>query len=354
MLKQNFMKRSLRQPATLKDIARITGYSVNTVSRALRDKEDISAETKEKIKKVSLDMGYINNAQASSLRLGHTNTIAVILGDISNPYFGIQMKEIENRARGEGYSSFLINTNENTEMEREAIQSALNKNVDGILICPSQHSEDNIRYLMETGIPFLQIGRYTENLKAGYVLQNDEMGGYQAVKHLIDNGHRDILMLNGPLYVSSSRGRLAGYKRALTETGLPVKSELIREVSIIGDGCSEVISDVLREKLRFTAIFTFSDMLAWETWTCLHKHGCSIPRDYSLIGFDNIQSHLGIPFQLSTVSANETKIAAIAIDFLIGSMKGERGDTFHHLIVDTELITGETVRPLRKKNEKRI
>jgi LacI family transcriptional regulator len=176
------MKHLLRRPVTLKDIAKITGYSVNTVSRALRDKEDISDETKKKIKKISLDIGYINNAQASSLRLGHTKTIAVILGDISNPYFGIQMKEIENRARGEGYSSFLINTNENVELEWEAIRSALNKNVDGILICPSQHNEDNIRYLMETGVPFVQIGRYFENLGASYVLQNDELGGYQAVK----------------------------------------------------------------------------------------------------------------------------------------------------------------------------
>ncbi|MDR3341561.1 MAG: LacI family transcriptional regulator [Treponema sp.] len=349
MSKQNFIKRPLRQPATLKDIARITGYSVNTVSRALRDKKDISAETKEKIKKISLDMGYINNAQASSLRLGHTNTIAVILGDISNPYFGIQMKEIENRAREQGYSSFLINTNENTEMEREAIQSALNKNVDGILICPSQHNEDTIRYLMETGMPFVQIGRYFENLEAGYVLQNDELGGYQAVKHLIDNGHQDILMLNGPLYVSASRGRLAGYKRALTEAGLPVKPELIREVPIIGDGCSAVISAVLREKLQFSAIFAFSDLIALDVWACLKNQGRHVPEDYSLIGFDNIQSRLAMPFRLSTVSANEIKMAAIAIDFLIGIMKGNRGDTFHHLIVDTELIPGETVRPLHKK-----
>jgi LacI family transcriptional regulator len=348
------MKRPLRQPATLKDLARITGYSVNTVSRALRDKEDISAETKEKIKKVSLDMGYINNAQASSLRLGHTNTIAVILGDISNPFCSMQMKEIENRARGEGYSSFLINTNESVEIEREAIQSALNKNVDGILICPSQHNDDNIRYLMKTGIPFVQIGRYTENLKASYVLQNDEMGGYQAVKYLIDNGHRDILMLNGPLYVSSAWGRLAGYQRALSEAGLPVRPELIREVPIIGDGCSAMVSAVLREKLKFTAIFAFSDMLAWEIWTCLHKHGYSIPRDYSLIGFDNIQSHLVIPFQLSTIGLGKRELAKIAVEGLIGIMRGEQaphntdGNPWHQ-VIDTELVEGETVRPLRRK-----
>jgi LacI family transcriptional regulator len=341
------MKKYLRQQATLKDIARITGYSVNTISRALRDKEDISAETKEKIKKVSLDMGYINNAQASSLRLGHTKTIAVILGDISNPYFSILMKDIENRARGEGYSSFLINTNENTDMEREAILSALNKNVDGILICPSQHNEDNIRYLMKTGVPFVQIGRYFENLEASYVLQNDVLGGFQATKYLIDNGHRDILILNGPLYISSSQGRLAGYKQALlSETGLSVNPKLIREVPITGEGCAEVISAVLREKLKFTAIFAFSDLVALDAWVYLKNQGCNIPRDYSLVGFDNIQSRLPIPFRLSTISASETKIAAPAVDCLISIMNGEQSSSPFRHVIDTELITGETVNHL--------
>jgi LacI family transcriptional regulator len=199
---------------------------------------------------------------------------------------------------------------------------------------------------METGIPFVQIGRYFENLEACYVLQNDELGGYQAVKYLIDNGHRDILMLNGPLYVSSSRGRLAGYKRALEEANLPVKPELIREVPIIGDKCAAVISAVLRENLDFTAIFAFSDLIALETWACLEREGHKIPQDYSLIGFDNIQSRLAIPFSLSTVSANETKIAAIAIDFLIGIMKGEQPSYLSSHIIDTELVTGKTVNRL--------
>jgi LacI family transcriptional regulator len=320
------MKYPLRQPATLKDIARVTGYSVNTVSRALRDKEDISHETKNHIKRVSAELGYVNNALASSLRLGHTNTIAVILGDVSNPFFSIQMKEIENRARAMGYHSILLNTNEDSGMEREAIQAALNKNVDGIIICPSQQNDANIRYLMEIGMPFIQIGRYFEGLEANYVLPNDERGGYQATRYLIDNGHRDILLLNGPSYISSARDRCAGYKRALSEARLPIRPELIREVSVVGEGSAAVIDDILREKTHFTAIFAFSDLLAWDAWTVLRKRGFSIPKDYSLIGFDNIQSRLAIPFQLSTISTSKAVLSNIAVDCLISVMRGERGE----------------------------
>jgi LacI family transcriptional regulator len=343
------MTRTARQTATLKDVARVTGYSINTISRALRDKQDIAPETRERIKTISAKMGYINNTLASSLRLGHTNMIAVILGDVSNPHFSIQMKEVESRARSNGYSSFLINTNENDEMEREAIQSALNKNVDGIIICPAQQSEDNIRYLMGTGVPFVQIGRYFKNLGASYVVCNDELGGYQATKYLIDNGHRDILMLNGPSYISSARERLAGYKRALREARLTVKPGLIRKVSPTGESCASAIERILGEKIRFTAIFAFSDMIAWDAWTCLRKRGYRIPEDYSLIGFDNIQSRLAIPYQLSTVSTYKGKMSNVAVDCLIRVMRGEQvfhgecTDLCRH-VIDTELVEGETVK----------
>jgi LacI family transcriptional regulator len=344
------MNKIARQPVTLKDIARLTGYSVNTISRALRDKADISPETRELIKDVSTRMGYINNALASSLRLGHTNMIAVILGDVSNPHFSIEMKEIEHYARGRGYSSFLLNTNEKAGMEREAIQSALNKNVDGIIICPSQQDGDNIRYLMRIGIPFIQIGRYFENLSAPYVISNDELGGYQATRYLIENGHRDILMLNGPSYISSARERLAGYKRALEEARIPLRPELIREISIT-EGCSRVLAGILRENIRFTAIFAFSDMIAWDAWTCLRRQGFAIPADYSLIGFDNIQSRLAIPFQLSTISTSKRRISNAAVDCLVCIMRGEQAsheecDDFCRHVIDTELVAGETVRAI--------
>jgi LacI family transcriptional regulator len=343
------MKKTVRQPVTLKDIARLTGYSVNTISRALRDKADISSKTRELIKDVSTQMGYINNALASSLRLGHTNTIAVILSDVSNPHFSIQMKEIENRARADGYSSFLINTNENAEIERKAIQSALNKSVDGIIICPTQHNEDNIRYLLQTGVPFVQLGRHFENMNANYIICNDELGGYQATRYLIESGHRDILMLNGPAYISSAQERFAGYKRALREAHLPIRPHLIREVPITGDGCAKVIAGILQEKIHFTAIFAFSDMIAWDVWTCLRKRGFNIPEDYSLIGFDNIQSHLAIPFQLSTISSSKSRMSHTAVECLICVMRAEQashkecGGLCNH-VLDTELVKGETVK----------
>jgi LacI family transcriptional regulator len=346
------MKQNTRSRATLKDIAKATGYTVNTISRALRGKDDIASDTIKKIKKIAAKMGYVSNSAASSLRSGRTNTIAVILGDVSNPHFSIMMQEIENRARKDGYSSFLINTNEDSKMEKEAILTALNKNVDGLIICPTQHNDSNIRYLMEAEIPFVQVGRYFEHLNACYVVCNDELGGYQATKYLLDMGHRDILMLNGPSYISSARERLAGFTRALVEFHIKPKPNLIREVPITSDGCASVISKILKEKIHFTAIFAFSDILAWDAWSCFHKQGFRIPEDYSLIGFDNIQSRLEIPFQLSTITSYKSKMSTAAMECLLCIMRSEQ--PVHkkcaeacRQIIETRLVTGETVQALK-------
>ncbi len=337
-----------RQSATLKDIAQKTGYSINTVSRALRDKDDIGLETREKIKQIAQQMGYINNMIASSLRLGYTNTIAVLLGDVSNPHFAIMMKEIEEHARQLGYFSFLINTNEDDKVEFEAIQSALNKNVDGIIICPTQQSDKNIQYLKETGIPFVLIGRHFKSVKTDYVICNDEMGGYQATRYLLEKGHRNILMLNGPSYISSAEERLLGYRKAHKDCGVPVNEDLIREVGITSGGCASVLNDLLQKRINSTAIFAFSDMIAWDMWSGFYQHHIQVPKEISLIGFDNIQSRLALPFRLNSVSSYKAQMSIAAVDILEQKMRGEQEDTYSTVFIDTKLADGDTVdKPLK-------
>lgn len=344
------MKRA-KQTVTLKDLAKRTGYSVNTVSRALRGKDDISEETIEKIKKEAQEMGYINNTIASSLRLGYTNTIAVILGDISNPHFAIMTKEIENHARGLGYSSFLLNTNENSEIERDAIKTAINKNVDGIIICPAQEDDSNLKFLLDSRIPFIQIGRYHDTVDANYVVCDDVLGGYQATKYLIDNGHRRILMLNGPRYISSSRERRMGYEKALAEAGIKADDRLVREIDVSRSNCSEVMEQMLADGPEFTAIFAFSDILAWEAWTCLHKKGIRVPEDISLVGFDHIQSRMALPFDLATISSYKAKMSITAVECLSCKINRDFEKESHceeicHHVIATNLVKGETVRKL--------
>ena len=339
-----------RKKVTLKDIAEATGFSVNTVSRALRGEKNIAPETLKKIKDAQLRMGYINNTLASSLRRGYTNTIAVILGDVSNPHFGVMMREIEARARMYGYTSFLQTTDENEGLELSAIQSALNKSVDGIIICPCQQSDKNIRYLETLGVPYVLIGRRCNTVATDYVICNDELGGYQATKMLIQNGHKRILMLQGSRNISSANERLKGYLRAHAEAGLEVDTRLIREGSVMGQNNHALYEQIMEEGLGFTGVFAFSDLIAWDFWRFLHNSGYRVPEDYSIVGFDNIQSRLSVPFNLTSISSHKGRMSVEAVDVLVRRMRAQENLSPMQLVIDTTLAQGETVKDLSVKS----
>jgi LacI family transcriptional regulator len=328
---------------TLQDIAIKTGFTKNTVSRALRNKPEISEATRKLINDTAKEMGYITNTIAGALRSGVTRTIAIILGDISNPHFGIMAKEVEIAARRHFYNTFVLNTDEKYEVEEQAIYSALSKKVDGIILCPTQRKMEAIKVLKKNGIPFVLWGRYfEEEPETDYVICNDFRGGYLATQHLIERGHRDILCLTGPGYISSARERLAGYQKALQEQGIDYCPDLIRETSVTTGECRQVIQKLLEEKAKFTAIFAFSDMIAWEAIYTLNKHGISVPRDVEVIGFDNIQSRMYLPVPLTSVSPSKKRMSRRAVDILLKKMNSPEPGRYFHEVIDPGIVIRES------------
>jgi LacI family transcriptional regulator len=327
---------------TMKDIAKETGFTINTVSRALKDKDDISEATRKLIKETAKNMGYISNTIAGALRSGVTKSIAVILGDISNPHFSIMVKEIEKAARNHNYSTFIINTDENCDLEAEAINSALGKQVDGIIICPTQKSTENIEFLQKTRVPFVLIGRYFKELQTDYVICNDVNGGYLATKHLIEKGHQNIMFLNGPSYISSAFERHEGYKKALSESGIQYDSALVHEMSITSGESKRMVRKILEGGVKFTAVFAFSDMIAWETIYILNKAGFKVPQDIAVIGFDNIQSKLSFPMPLTSISTSKSKMSRRAVDILLKRINKNKETDVINDVIDTKVVVRES------------
>ncbi|NLB78004.1 MAG: LacI family transcriptional regulator, partial [Clostridiaceae bacterium] len=311
------MEKKRQYNATLKDIAQKTGFTINTVSRALKDKDDISAPTKKLIREAADELGYVRDSIAGSLRTGFTKTIGVILGDVSNPHFSIMIKGIDKQAYKYKYNIIIFNTDEDETVELQSIRSSLSIKVDGIIICPTQKCAFNIDFLERTGIPFVLIGRKINRDRFNFVVMDDEAGGYIAAKHLIDNGHKRILTITGPQYISSAIDRTSGYKRALTENGIKIDNKLICETGIQSGACYKRLKNLIKNNLNFTAIFAFSDMIACEAIYTLNELGLSVPKDISIVGFDNIQEHMLLPVPLDTISAMNTRMPEVAVDVLI-------------------------------------
>lgn len=308
-----------KKRVTMKDIAQHTGLTVNSVSRALRDCDDISETTKKLVREMADKLGYVRDTLAESLRSGSTRTIAVIMGDIANPVFSLQIKSIERIANKADYSVIIYNTDENPRQERNAIMNAYSKRVDGILICPVGSDLDNVKLLEKIGIPYVLLGRRFAGFQADAVVWDEVKAGSIATQYLIERGHTNILYFGSPTNISSASERLEGYRMAHEQAGLPVNELLIHFVKSINSPCTKELSAFLRSgPPPFTAAVIFSDMMAFEVLYEFKRHGIRIP----IVAFDNIQSKIRCSSPFPSVASQQTH-GEVAMNLLFQKLHGE-------------------------------
>ncbi|MBQ3556729.1 MAG: LacI family DNA-binding transcriptional regulator [Oscillospiraceae bacterium] len=321
------------QRVTMKEIARETGFSVNTVSKALRDADDLSVQTKRMIRDAAKRLGYVANNMASALRSGYSSVLALIVGDISNPFFGILCKEIEQQAARHNYTVIVFNTEEDPEKEDRAIRTALSQNVDGVLLAPSQNGAQAVRLLQAYGKPCVLIGRYFTDRAADAVLYDDENGGYLAGKHLLECGCRNLLMINAP-HNSSAENRAKGFARAMTEVP-GAKSRMLTVESPLGGVPSALRSAYEQEP--FDGIFAYSDLFAMKAVWVLDEMGVE-PDAVKIVGFDDIQSRLSLSKPLTTIGAGKAAFGQALVELLMKRISGDTSDFPMQQVLPTTLV----------------
>ena len=331
----------MKPHVTIRDVAAATGFSVNTVSRALNDKPDVSAETKRVILETARKLGYRPNRLARGLRSNKTQTIGVIVADIANPFFGAVVKEIGETARQEGWSIILASTDEDRAREREAIHVMLAERVDGLLITPCQKDRGNIEKLDSSGLPYVLLGRWFDDFPTDYVAPDEFQGGFAATEHLIELGHDRIAMIDAPLYISSARHRLAGYRQALLNHGIEPDESLITTRSLtVADGYRTAKS-VLAIRPRPTAIFAYSDFVAFGVMKAVREAGLRIPEDIAVVGFDDVEFSSCLEVPLTTIRSPTKRLGKEATRVLLEKINGD-GNARQELKLTVKLIVRES------------
>lgn len=314
------MKTEKQGRVTLKDVAWKSGYTINTVSRAMRDDEKLPVETREKIRDMALNMGYIPNSLASTLRSGTSRIVAVIVNDVRNQHFSIMLSKIDESLRQAGYITMILCMQLSEEMGERLIQTALSHSVAGILYFPFHENRKHIEQMMNH-VPFVLVDRWIRGVEADCARCDDEMGGYLAGRHLAALGHRRFLHLAGVIASSSELDRYKGFVRALAEADLP--AEAVRTVE--WDVLDRTIRNNTYEKvlipLDYTAIFAFSDELAYHALNALSAMKISVPDDVSIISFDHIRSGILYMPRLTSIYAAEDHVAYSAVRLLLSRMK---------------------------------
>jgi LacI family transcriptional regulator len=302
----------------LRDIASATGFTVNTVSRALQNKPDISKNTCAHVQQVASEMGYVRNTLASSLRSGRSRTVAVIVGGVSNPFYAIMIDTLHDLAEEIGYTVLVLCTRDSAQQERNAILTAISRQADGVLLFPGNEPEENIALMRRSGIPFVLVGRRPDNPDYDYVVSDEETGGYLAGNHLLQAGHRKLGFVYSYHVIFSLRQRIDGLMRAVREAGLPETN-----VSLCQNQNDRQMETQLRlwKAQGITGLFVFCDIEAWQLLSLLEAHGMG--SDFSLVGFDNIQNTIHFPSPLCTVDGSMRELAKAAFQILMDRFQGD-------------------------------
>ena len=302
---------------TLKDVANECGYTANTVSRAMRNDPRLPEVTRQTIREAASRLGYIPNKMASSLRSGKSHVIAVIVNDLHNQHFCQMLGKMDAELQSAGYSLLILCMQLNEELAQQLINTAISLSVDGILYFPHLRSQTPIQSMLDSHIPFVLLDRRVEDFTVDTVRCDDENGGYIAGNYLAGLGHRKYLYLSGLDISSSQIDRLAGFKRAMKEHGIPEENIRIIPGEIAEDALSNGrIADLLYP-LDYTAIVSFRDELAYPAVNALRDQGVSVPGDISVISFDNLVGGNPNLLPLTSIYAEEIDVAGEGVRTLL-------------------------------------
>ncbi|WP_345473477.1 LacI family DNA-binding transcriptional regulator [Glutamicibacter ectropisis] len=305
-------------PVTLKDVAVASGVSLSTASRALDDRGKPSqSATADRVRKVAEELGYRRNAFASNLRRGQTRTLGVLVPRLSDTVMALMFEEIERAASSRGYFAMVATSGDDPNDERKAAETLLDRSVDGLILATSRIEDELPKYLRESSVAHALVLRTDGTSPSS--LGDDEVGGYLAVRHLVDLGHTDIAVITGPSFTSTGIARLAGAKRALAEAGLHVPK---RRMISVGYGIQSGFStgrELLSEKhgSKPTAIFAANDNLAMGVMAAAKEQGLIIGENLSLVGYNDIPQSALLPTPLTSVRIPLEQIASRAIDFVL-------------------------------------
>lgn len=332
----------MHESITIKDIAKALGFSTSTVSRALRDSYEISAETKRIVLEYSSKINYRPNPIALSLKERKSHSIGVVVCEVANNFFSQAISGMESIAYNRGYHVILTQTHESYEREMVNVNHLASRSVDGLLVSLSSGTTNlnHFKNLIDKGLPIVFFDRLPKEINAHKVASNNFEGAFKATEHLIGSGFKTIGHLANAAHLSISTERLAGYKAALDKYGIPYRENLVKYCGRGGMVYEEVenaVKELLGLKNKPDAILITSDRLSTSCLTALNHLGLSVPNDVAIAGFTNSNTAELFDPPLTTIRQPAFKIGQLAIEKLIGVIESKYPVTqFTTQLLDTE------------------
>jgi DNA-binding LacI/PurR family transcriptional regulator len=312
----------------LKDIAQLAGVSVMTVSKALRDEPDVSAQTKNKIKALALQLGYVPDSSAQGLRTKTSKLFGLLVPSTTNPIYARMLYGIEERAFELGYDVLVAQTLNAADREDACLRRLLSRRVDGLFITPVYRFEAEARIYREIvarKVPTVLLGPPAPFCRGFLSIEIEETAAsHRVTRHLINLGHKQIAYFTGPSAAPWAHERFEGYRRAHHEAGLEVDDKLVFAAGTTMEDGAKAALQMLNENCQSTAIQAVNDTVAIGCAETLLKQGLKIPDDISIAGFGNILTAEYYRVPLTTVRQPKHRVGVAAVEVMMNMIRGEK------------------------------
>ena len=328
----------------IKALALKLGLSAGSVSKALKDSHEISEETKKKVRELAVQLCYVPNPYASSLRTHKSKTIAVVIPEVADSFFSLAINGIEAVAQAKGYHVIISLTNEKLSKEQEIISQLKSGRVDGILISVSRETNDSahIKDLQAKGIPVVFFDRVSEDIDTAKVTTNDEESGYLATKHLIEKGCKKISFLSLSKNLSITQNRLLGYKKALSDNYIRCQENYTVLCSTNAEENFASIGALLSSPNRPDGIIASVEMLCIIVYNVCRHLSLNIPGDIKIIGFSNLSCASVLNPSLTTITQPAYEMGQTAAALLCNVLKKGKGSLSEKVVISSLLHARES------------
>ena len=304
-------------PITIKDVAKLAGVSIATVSRIMNGTATVSTDLTEKVQSAIAQLGYSSNNVARALKAKESCSIGLIIPDIENPFFPTLVRSIEDTARSYGNSIMLCNSDGKAQEEKRYIEFLYSKRVDGLIFTGGVDCEASLALLESLPIPSVILDRRAMNKKMHSVLVDNYYGAQLAVEHLLKSGCEKIAFIGGVEQISVAQDRYQGYRDTLKKNHREFDARLVHLDEFTFESGYRGMQSLLEQKVSFDAVFAGNDIMAFGVIECLINHGLQVPADVLVVGYDDIWMAKWYKPSLTTICQPVYDIGKAAVDLLM-------------------------------------
>jgi LacI family transcriptional regulator len=325
---------------TIAQVARMAGVSPTTVSHVLSGKRLVGAATRDRVEAAVRQLGYRPNIVARNLRTRRSHVIAVVLPDITNPFYGTVTRGLADTVDAAGYATYVCNTDARFEREQKFLEDVLDRGVDGVVLASVDVTQQHLAEVMRFGTPIVCLGDGIEFPDVDRVYPDDAGGSRAATAHLLERGADRIAMITGP--PGAGVARIRGYREALDASGRAFDPALTHVGGWTRQSGREAMRVLMSARPRPDAVFCANDLMAIGAMDVVHELGLSVPDDVALVGFDDVEAATLVTPTLTTVDNPAYDAGRDAGRLLVERMSGDYGDGRRDVVLPCRLVVRQS------------